>query len=100
MNFKLKFHTSAPTSLEPYEILSNIQFELKDKKYIAKYVTDRSVSFYDNPWRMRWNFEPHMLDGGEFVISDGPDNSRTLTLNYYWKFSHSCCSTYWLLLFQ
>src|SRR5581483_10853609 len=84
---KLNFHTSATTTLEPYEILANIQFELRDKKYKAKHVTDRSISFYDNPWRMRWNFEPYMLDGGEFVMSDAPDNKKILTLNYYWGYS-------------
>ena len=86
MNFRLNFHTSATTALEPHEIIANIQFELKDKKYIGKYVTDKSVSFADNPWRLRWNFEPYMLDGGEFVISDGPENGRLVTLNYYWKY--------------
>jgi hypothetical protein len=86
MNFRLNFHTSATTTLEPYEIRARIQLELKDKKYKVEYVTDKSVSFKDNPWRPRWNFEPYMLDGGEFVISDCHDNGKLLTLNYYWRY--------------
>ncbi|HVV54046.1 MAG TPA: hypothetical protein VHC47_01905 [Mucilaginibacter sp.] len=85
MNFTLKFHTSAPTNLEYYEIRARIQFELKDKKYVAAHVTDRSVSFKDTRWFMRRNFE-FMLDGGEFVISDEPNNRKLLTLNYYWRY--------------
>ena len=87
MNFRLNFHLSAPTTLETYEILANIQFKLKDKKYISKYLTDRSVSFYDNPWRMRWNTDAYMIDGGEFIISDDLDNGRLLKLNYYWRYA-------------
>jgi hypothetical protein len=86
MIFKLKFHTSATTLLEPYEIKARIQLELKDKKYNVESVTDKSVLFKDNPWRLRSNWSPYMLDGGEFVISDGHDNEKLLTLNYYWSY--------------
>jgi hypothetical protein len=86
MNFKLKFHTSATTPLEPYEIIARIQLELKDKKYTTEYVTDRSILFKDNPWRLRWNFEPLMLDRGEFTISDNDGNERLLSLIYDYSF--------------
>ncbi|MGZ3778387.1 MAG: hypothetical protein ACXVI9_12800 [Mucilaginibacter sp.] len=98
MNFRLNFHTSVTSNLEPHEIIANIQFELKNKKYIGKYVTDSSVSFADNPWRLRWNFEPYMLDGGEFVISEGPSNEKLVTLNYHWRYL-PFLFTYALLLF-
>jgi len=86
MNFRLNFHTSATTTLEPYEIRARIQLELKDKKYNVESVTDKSVLFKDNPWRLRSNWSPYMLDGGEFVISDDHDNGELLTLNYYWSY--------------
>ena len=85
MIFKLKFQTSATTLLEPYEIIAKIQLELKDWKYNVKDVTGNTVSFKDNPWRLRWNFEPKMVDGGEFVISYNPDNEKLLRLNYYYN---------------
>src|SRR3569623_1104762 len=86
MNFKLKFQTSATTALEPYEIVAMTQLELKDKKYKVIDVTGKSVIFKDNPWRLRWNFEPLMLDEGKFVINDHPDGGRELTLIYHWKY--------------
>jgi hypothetical protein len=86
MNFRLNLHTSATTTLEPYEIRARIQLELKDKKYNVESVTDKSVLFKDNPWRLRSNWSPYMLDGGEFVISDDYDNGELLTLNYYWSY--------------
>jgi hypothetical protein len=91
--------------------MERIQFELKDKKYIAKYVSDRSILFKDNPWRTRWNFEPYMLDEGEFLISDNPSDGKLLTLNYYYHYLGivlnfaimvvvlSCWGEYWGILF-
>jgi hypothetical protein len=86
MNFKLKFQTSAPTSLEPNEIIAEIQLQLSDTKYNVDSVTANSVSFSDNPWRLRWNFEAYMLDEAEFVISNDLNGKRILTLNYYWRY--------------
>lgn len=86
MNFRLNFHTSAPTTLEPYEIIANIQFELKDKKYNVAHLTNNSVTFKDNRLRFRSSWSPTMLDGGEFVISNKPDGERLVTLHYYWNF--------------
>ncbi|MFI5161429.1 MAG: hypothetical protein ACHQHN_09135 [Sphingobacteriales bacterium] len=86
MKFRLKFHNSVSTALEPYEILANIQLELKDKKYLVKRVTDKTVLFKDNLLRFRWSGSPTTLDGGEFVISDDLDGRRLITLNYVWSF--------------
>lgn len=43
MNFKRQLHTTAPTTLKPYEIIANIQFELKAKKYVTGVITKKSV---------------------------------------------------------
>ncbi|HVW14295.1 MAG TPA: hypothetical protein VHB54_10745 [Mucilaginibacter sp.] len=86
MNFKLKFHTSATTALESYEILARIQLELKDRKYNVEEVTDKTVLFKDNLLRFRSSWSPTMLDEGEFVISDDRNGGRVLTLNYIWNF--------------
>ncbi len=86
MIFKLKFHTSTTTLLEPYEIMARIQLELKDKKYKVEYVTGKAVSFKQRPG-FRWNFEPTTLDGGEFTIGDNADSEQLLNLNYYYDYA-------------
>jgi len=84
--FKLKFHTSATTTLESYEIIALAQLELNEKKYNVDYVTDKSIAFKDNLWRLRWSTEPYMLDEGELIISDNPNGGKLLTLNYCWEY--------------
>jgi hypothetical protein len=82
MIFKLQFHTASVTNLGATEIIDRIQFLLKDTKYNVDTVTLNSLSFSDNPWRLRWNFEAKMLDEGEFVVSTNAAGEKLLTLNY------------------
>jgi hypothetical protein len=82
MIFKLQFHITSATTLGTNEIIDRIQFLLEDTKYNIDAVTLNSLSFSDNPWRMRWNFEAKMLDEGEFVVSTNAAGEKLLTLNY------------------
>ena len=85
MDFKLRYHISKETDMEPDELIERILFQLNDKKYRIIDVTDRSVKFDVKLWRqmIRWNGKQIQVDGGEFEIST-TDSGTMIGLNYYY----------------
>ncbi|MDB4922107.1 MAG: hypothetical protein JWQ54_4090 [Mucilaginibacter sp.] len=82
MKFRLNYHVSEKTILEPGVILQNIQLHLNYKKYDIISAADNIVKFKTNPWELRWRHSPTKLDGGEFELNTSND-CTTITLNYY-----------------
>jgi hypothetical protein len=85
MNLKLNFHISQETNLSNSVIFDRIITELKNKKYRVLSVTLDTVTFDDNPWRLRWNFDPAQVDGGVFEVH-AFDDKQIVSLNYYFDF--------------
>jgi hypothetical protein len=85
MDFKLRYHISKETDMEPDELIERILFQLNDKKYRIIDVTNKSVKFNTNPWMPKPNWTPTKLDGGEFEIVVA-DAITTLSFKYYDNF--------------
>jgi hypothetical protein len=80
---KIKFQVSQTTNLEPSIIIDRILILLKDKKYRIQEVTDNSITFDDDPWVLRWNFQQiRRLDGGRFEIC-ASDGSKSVSFKCY-----------------
>jgi hypothetical protein len=69
MNFKLKYQLLQTTELETALIIERIQSALNYRGYRIINLTEDSVQFDSNAWKLKWNFSPAMLDGGEFQIT-------------------------------
>jgi len=91
---KLKCNLKQTTRLDPKAVIGLLLSTLKQKEYKILEETDDSLTFYNNPWMPRWNFQPYIaLDGGSVEIEIS-NNSRLVSLDYYLDFFPS------LLLFS
>jgi len=82
-NFKLKFQISQTTSFDTPTIIDKILTKLENKKYQIRAVTDNTITFRWNPFRLVWNFQaPFLLDGGDFEIAKTAQGA-IVVLNYY-----------------
>lgn len=82
MKIKLKFNTSATTTLDPHDIIARARLAIIDKKYNLEAVTGKSISFKDSPFNFQANLSIRMMDEGEFVLNGEPGGKQLLTLNY------------------
>jgi hypothetical protein len=70
ISLNLKYTISETTSLEPYAVKAHILLKLKDENYRVQEITDNSVTFDDNPWRMMWSHQAfRRLDNGKFEFA-------------------------------
>src|ERR1700733_6532367 len=81
-SFKLKFQTSQITDFDTPIITGKILVKLQNKKYQICAVTDNSITFRWDPFRLVWNFQaPYLLDGGDFEITKS-EQGTIVVLNY------------------
>jgi hypothetical protein len=82
-SFKLTFQASEISVLDNSIIINKILAELESKKYRVRSVSDSSIIFDWNPWRLMWSFQtPYLLDGGHLEISKS-ENGSLVVLTYF-----------------
>jgi hypothetical protein len=83
--FRFKFQASQKTDFSNPIIVEKILAKLKDKKYIILGVTDNTITFERNPFRLVWNFQaPYILDEGDFKITKS-EQGTIVVLNYFFN---------------
>ncbi len=83
---KLKYNIEQTTHLDPKAVIGLLVSKLKEKEYKILEEADYSLTFYSNPWELRWNFQPIIaLDGGNVEIGIS-NNSNVITFSYYLDF--------------
>ncbi len=97
--FRFKFQISKKTDFPTSIIVEKILAKLKNKKYSILDVTDNSITFEKNPFRLVWNFQaPYILDEGDFKIYQiraGNDSSFKLLFQYFVPVGErNCVSNY------
>lgn len=84
MNLKIKFHVSGETQMSNTAVFDRITDVLEYKKYRILSKTLDTLTFDDNIWRLRWNFEPIHVDGGIFEVRPSI-GGQSVSLKYYFN---------------
>lgn len=83
---KLKFSLTQITHLEPKAVIDLLASILKEKEYKILEETNNSLTFYNNPWMPRWNFQRYIALNGGIVEVENSGNEKLIRLNYYIDF--------------
>jgi hypothetical protein len=83
---KIKYNIARTTNLAPKAVIGLLVSNLKEKEYKILEETEDGLTFYNNPWMPRWNFQRTIvLDGGNVEI-DISNNSTLISFSYYLDF--------------
>ena len=86
LQLKLNSTLTQTTQLEAKTTIGLFSLQLKEEEYKILKETNNTLVFYNNPWKLRWNFEPYIaLDGGNIEIMTF-DHDNSVCFNYYLDF--------------
>jgi len=80
---KLKYKIAQSTDLDTQTLIKKMISKLEDDKYRILSVRENGLTFYDDPWKLMWNFEAaRRMNGGSFEI-ETKDGVQTATFSIY-----------------